>query len=288
MKTDLYLLADDESLKRWYFSAAGRWTSVLWSEQHYRDHLEIVYHPETRHPEDVFLSGAAGFDVSDAWSVIYEEHSGDVIRCLRRMAVHGHEPYDLWTQALTRLVQPSEGFPLGKFEQDSECSIPPSKIVEFQGRSSLRNYILLIAQNIGRDHRRRREIKYEHIDVSKVSSQGLGASSPREPAHVDQFSEVEEAQVQNLLVEALRCLTKNERRVLQAVAVLGMSNLEVSKMFGFSASSATRYRQSAVETLKQGLNSAYEEHEQMSDRVLEAASTFLRRTLQCLADGPST
>ncbi len=273
---------NDDDPDQWYFAAAGRWSSVRWSQSLFKRHLSIVHRDTTRHPEDVFLSGAAGFQIDDAWSVICEEYSSEVVGCLRKMRVPGQEPYDLWAQALERLLKESTSFPVADFVEHSECVLPPTKIVEFEGRASLKSYLILIAQNIGRDHLKRKEVEIEQTDVAVVAHQKTGVGEKSE------LNEVELKQVQFLLRDGFSCLTKNEKCVLKSIGLLGMSNLEVSAMQGYSASTATRYRQSAIKTMNRKLKQGFERSGEFDDRVMETALSYFQRILQSLSEDAST
>ena len=268
---------------RWYFAAAGRWPSLKWSKYLYQTHLEIVREEMIPNPEEVFLSGAAAFDVPDAWSIIYEEYSSEVISCLRNMRVPGHEPHDLWALALERLVGQVPDFPTDAFEEHGECTLPPKRIVKFRGDSTLKTYILTIARNRGRDLLRIKALKYESVDVSLVCGQNPVTGISR----VSSLNEEETKQVHSLLKRGLDNLPLEDQELLKALCIEGVSGKVASQMLGYSEGTATRRKQSAVASIQQMLSSI-EFEEEINEKVRDSFARYFRRLLQFVKTDSST
>ena len=271
-------------LDRWYFAAAGRWPSLKWSKYLYQTHLAIVREDVVLHPEEVFLAGAAAFGISDAWSLIYEEYSSEVISSLRNLLVPGHEPYDLWACALERLVGEIPDFPTDAFEEHEECVLPPRRIVNFRGDSTLKSYILTVARNRGIEHLRKKALKYESVDVSHVSGQNTDTSRSGD----SQLNEAEAKQVQSLMKRGLDSLPSQDQELLMALCLDGVSGKEASQILGYSEGTATRRRQSAVGSIQQLLSSIEFDEEEINNSVRESFARYFKRLLQFLRDDSST
>jgi hypothetical protein len=88
------------TVETWFQASQRRWPTVDWPMVRFHAHLGP---DQPKHPEDLFLGGAASERVQSAWTVIHVEIRPEVLRRVMRVSRRSEAPEDLWAEALARL-----------------------------------------------------------------------------------------------------------------------------------------------------------------------------------------
>ncbi len=278
----------DSAPQSWEFvyrHASERWQNITWPQSAFVTHAKLVAPDGSPNATDLFVSGSAGFRIEEAWSVLDKQFSPRVIRFLRKFKVPGHDPEDIWGSTILRLSRDAEEFPAEDFHQYGFERIPAA-IVRFDGRTSLENYVLLIAKRIALDE----------IDRRRVTSTSLTPelsvqipSKQRTPDALLQDSDVRNALL-TTLSGALAALENDDRLLFSLVYLRGMDRRKAALFIGWpDPSKATRH----LQRVGKCLSSAIEDHldpslSKLNPDDVNALLTFFRISMQGAPDVAST
>lgn len=228
----------------WFRSARGRWPRVRWSIERFIRHVGGA---EPRHPEDLFLGGAAAEREGEAWVTINHEFRKDVVDRLSRVARAGASPEDLWGDSVAKLISDSDA-------PDAE-PLPdgrkPARIRGYRGDSSLMTFLLVVARNIARDlHRRNRAMSKEgSMPVEELQDH-------RPPA--DRPTSEEVMQLARRFAEAMLALKPSQRKLLMLVYGQDMPKGRAGARMGMKDYKVSRELADAHEQLRMRLASSAE------------------------------
>lgn len=227
----------------WYHAARARWRDIEWPFDRFRNHLGGE-HPA--HPEDLFLGGAAGERVDEAWRELHENWRAPVVRRLESSPRGGMGSEDLWSEAVAKLIGDCEAAsPL----PDGRC---PARIIRYRGRSALGTFIFVTAMRLGTDaHRRRRR----HPATVSLDSVGEGEVSAVPESREEVEPEVIEREARRF-TEAILSMSGTRRALLALVHGRGMRKGTAGRLLGLPAYQVTRELQRAVMEIRDRLELA--------------------------------
>src|SRR5437660_5672012 len=154
-----------------YGQATSRWPGVAFGRPEYAAH---VGDPPPPYAVDMYLAGAAGYRVDEAWRVIERELGPSTRGILRRQPTADLSVEELWNETLVRLMD----------EDAQRPPLPaggrrPAKIVRYRGLVALLNYLTVVARRTAISRKRgMREVS----GSAPGDSDDPGTAAPAEPA----------------------------------------------------------------------------------------------------------
>lgn len=225
----------------WFRAATRRWPRVEWAFDRYCGH---VGEESPNHPEDLFLGGAASERIEGAWTAIDSEFKAEVLRRVHRIGRDASSAEDLWSDAITRLL-----------EEDPDAPTLPggtraSRIRRFRGAVPMPAYIAVVAKRIGMDALRR-------VTVASEARRTLAGTTgrPEDPAVIASTAEQADRFAAQF-VRALSSLTPTRQALLALVFGQGMGKAEAGRLLGLRDYQVSRELTSAMDSLRITLESA--------------------------------
>lgn len=261
----------------WFRTAEFRWPKVKWPKTWYFKHLDVVAPHGSMNGTDVFLSGASGFQIEEAWDAVHVLCASRTKRVLAQYRVPDHDSDDLWAEAMLRLARPDPEYPVELFEEFGFRDAP-AMIVRFDGSAKLQNYILLVAKRIAHDGAKRRR-----LIVTPLGS-GAGADSVVSPAEAQAALSDHESRNKILAawVPVIASLSGEDRMLFGMVYLHGLTRQAASEALNWDdPSRATRRLQKVEGRLSEASVAAVggmSEKFSQSDR--DAVLGFLRMSFQ--------
>jgi DNA-directed RNA polymerase specialized sigma24 family protein len=274
------------SLELAYEAGKREWPRVRWPRAAYLAHVNAIRSPKSTHFADLYLSGAAGFDASNAWEVFDGEFSRRTKAFLKAQGMHAQDPDDVWGETRLRLATPTENLRSTALEQLGFAS-KPTRIAEFCGATRLFSYVLLIARRIaitsGKKADSESRILRVYIDGSP-EQQDSPASG--EPALDD--TELR-PRILAAAVEVLRSLPAEDRALFRMVYLQGMTRKEAAAVLSWpDASKATRHLQAIGQQLAAVVADVTgERHADLNTRDPVGLLNFFRTVMQSSGLAPS-
>jgi RNA polymerase sigma factor (sigma-70 family) len=233
--------------------ARDRWPAVCWDQGDFRSHL-IQEHEDgpPKFAVDLYLAGAAGFRVEEAWEAIETEMGTDARRILSSQPIADCTVEDLWSEALVKLMA-----------NDDQRALLPSgrsvaKIIRYRGRIRLLFYIVVIAKRhaINRNRVSRRQQSLTRMqDDNTVDMPVMSQEIP--PGDLAASSEIAQGLRDKIRI-AIESLTTEQRFLVAMVYRNGMKQKEAGAMLGFSEFKTSRHIKDAMERLRERLIAVYE------------------------------
>ncbi len=233
--------------------AKEQWPTVQWEPEAFRTHL--THEDDQTSPRfatDLYLAGAAGFRVGQAWAAIESELGPEARRILTRQPIADCTVDDLWSEAVVKLMANDQQHALLPDGQTA------AKIIRYRGKIRLLFYIVVIAKRhaINRNrisHRKRsltRSQADEAIDMPVISQE-------IQPDVSVASSEIA-AGLRMKLRSAVESLSVEQRFLIAMVYRNGMMQKEAGAMLGFSEFKTSRQLKEAMERLRDQLISVYD------------------------------
>ena len=233
--------------------ARDRWPAVCWDQEAFRSHL--IQEDEDGPPQfsvDLYLAGAAGFRLDEAWEAIENEMGADARRILSSQPTADCTVEDLWSEALVKLMANDEQrslLPSGR---------PVARIIRYRGRIRLLFYIVVIAKRhaINRNRVSRRQQSLTRMQGDNTVDMPV-ASQEVSPSVFVASSEVARGLRDKIRI-AVESLTTEQRFLVAMVYRNGMKQKEAGAMLGFSEFKTSRHIKDAMERLRDRLMTVYE------------------------------
>lgn len=238
---------------RWYHAARSRWRGIEWPLARFRRHLRDE---RPRHPEDLFLGGAAGERLPEAWSSVHEECRSPVVERLHGSPRGGLSSEDLWSEAMVKLMGEcleSDPLPDGR---------RPAKIIRFRGRSTLGTFLYVTALRVGTDAHRRRQAR--PAVESLESGAEVGSNEPS--VEIERVSAEALDEEARRFTEAILGLTAERRALLALVHGRGIARGTAGRLLGLPPYQVTRELKRAVAEIRDRLRLSGDER-WTSDRI---------------------
>jgi RNA polymerase sigma factor (sigma-70 family) len=222
-----------------------------WPEDAFEEHLAGEL-PE--YPEDLYLAGAAGWRVDEAWVVIEEELGPHARRTLAKQPHADYLIEDLWGDTLQKLMEDDpKGEPIDKVRYTA-------RILRYRGKTKLVNYFILTGKRIAIDRQRRRR---GDVSLDGIDSDGEGYPA-HEPVARPEVSGLEERETLGKLTtaisQAFSSLSPEQQFLLAGVYRDGIQQKEAAELLGWSPFKASRQMKSAIESLREAAESIIEGH----------------------------
>lgn len=237
--------ADFDSL---YDQAHQRWPQVGWDRRAYAAHLGDG-HP--KYAIDLYLAGAAGHRLDEAWVVVDTEMGSHACRVLRRLPTADYDIKDLWADTLVKMMKDdlkSPSLPDGR---------QPAAIIRYRGEISLLNYLIVVARRVAIQRDRQRRSRPTILSLAQKSDHDdrprdwADPSSPAPDARLTQQDTID--QIRQSLVEAREQLTNEQRFIIMMVFGQGMKQKEVGALMNWHESKVSRQLKAAIQCLQQAL-----------------------------------
>jgi len=271
-----------EGLGAAFCRARKNWPEVDWPAPAFEAHSGIVAPEGSENPVDLYLSGAAGFRVAEAWAALEQEARERAVAHLRRYRLGGSDAEDLWRDAIAKLSDVDHDFPAAPLQALGFQEVP-AKIARFAGRCSIQNYVLLVAKRVGMTQRQR-----EAAATSAIQELARQSGEVYERAGHSTYNDGC-ASVERAVREALGSRSHEDRVLFYMVYLQGRSQREGATFLGWSESRASR---SLRDTRKAIHTHLKDPADPLSDARANQAATrlveFIRRFLQVGEAGSST
>lgn len=243
----------DVTFDQIFNQARDRWPSVCWEQEAFRAHLTS---DEDKAPPrfgvDLYLAGAAGFRLDEAWETIENELGPDARRILTRQPIADCTVEDLWSEAVLKLMD----------DDQQHAPLPNgqavARIIRYRGKVRLLFYMVVVAKrhaiNRNRISRRKRSLtrmQGEDVIDMPVSSQEV------QPDVASASSEIAQS-LRATLRKAVEGLTTEQRFLIAMVYRNGMKQKEAGAMLGFSEFKTSRHLKDAMERLREELGNVYD------------------------------
>lgn len=221
-------------LHSWFEAARRRWPSVAWPLLRFERH---VGDEEPRHPEDLYLAGAASEREDSAWAAIHLDVQPEVMRRLSRAATGGSSHDDMWSDAIAKLMSDlPDGEPLPDGRR-------PARIRQYRGTSAIGAYFAVVARRIAVDRFRRNRLPMEgaaHVMEQTADPRGVPART-------------ETAEAMHLAAQFKRAFTAlppQQQALLSLVFGRGMPKGEAGRLLDLPAYGVSRALAAALDTLR--------------------------------------
>ena len=229
------------ALREWFLAAQRRWPSISWSLDRFSSHVGPSV---PRHPEDLFLGGAASERAPDAWTRIDVEIRPEVLRRIGRIGKKAESAEDLGQEAV-----------LGLMDEDPEATQAPDgrrpgMIRRFRGLAPLAAFMAVRAKRIGIDRIRHLQVQRRApgADVSMESARG---PSPQEAAQ-----QMEQAtRFAQQFEHAFATLTPTRQALLGLVFGQQMPKAQAGMLLGLRDYQVSRELSASMECLRLSLES---------------------------------
>lgn len=257
-----------------------RWEHITWPYEAFQQHLTILGAHTHRNAADLYLSGAAGFRIRDAWSAIQHAAGDRAIQLLNRYRLRGCDPEDIWSDALVKLARDDTQFPTQPFNalgfQDT-----PAAIVRFDGRCTLVNFVILVAKRLAFDAME----KSQNTSTTSTDAIERTEADATTTPFADRLSN---PAVSSALAKALATifadLTAEDRALFSMVHLHSMTRREAADFLGWrDPSKATRHLQNIGAAIHSAVDNAVGTAD-LTPQDAESVMQILRRVLQ--ADDP--
>jgi len=234
--------------------ARERWGSLKWSLQAYTQHRSKR---SPRYPMDHYLGGAAGYRLDEAWSLI-ETELGDTARnILRGKPLADSTPEDSWADAVAKAMEDQPDSP-----PLEEANQKPSRLIIFEGRTKLLDYLLLFATR--RAIQRHRKMKPRlATDLSSTDPKSRDAPEPAfdppgqgDPTLDRVLKNEEDQQRRKLLQKSFAQMGDDTKALLRLVHIEGLKQIDAAEVIGLSTFQVNRRLKQAVRKLRAAANEA--------------------------------
>jgi len=260
------------SLQEQFEIAKQRWPGVAWERAAFEKHLD---REPCKNPEDLYLGGAAGHRIDQAWVVIETELGPATKKVLSRHALADFSPDELWSDTVGKLIaedQKNQKLPDGRW---------PAYIIRYRGKISLLNFLILAARRIAIQRNRRLK---PTMRIASDSDEDDGArhepaAATDSPAQAAQESELIQ-RLERAVAAVWAELSSDQQFLLGTAAAGSMQQKEAGKLLGLSAFQANR----AVKDAREKLESAMSEFKDIewTDGLRRAWVDLLRKLCQDL------
>ena len=232
-------------VENWFQAARSRWPTVDWPVARYIAHLGS---DRPKHPEDVFLGGAASERMQEAWEVIHLEVRPEVLRRVTRVSRRSEAPEDLWAEALARLISDdSEGTALTDGRR-------PARIRRFRGMVPMPAYIAVVAKRIAFDQIRKSARVKLGLDGNQFDPGETGSRPPLPQEEAESMELADRFAVE--FASAFRSLTPTRQALLSLVYGHGMGKADAGRVLGMRDYEVSRELGASIRSLRDRLDVA--------------------------------
>ncbi len=215
--------------------ACLRMGNIPWTERQFKKHAQYVAPNECSYPEDVCISGAAGYRFDSAWEYIDRDMRPHAVRILQRYPTPGHEPEDLWATAVVKLSMGTDRYALIDSELQS-AGTKPSAVILYAGKTPLFRYFITVAKRHAFDQTEKKSPSFLSPESASISN----AVSPPPPTAFSADLE----KVRKQLDKVMSSWTGEEFFLFESVFISGRTRKETAKLLGWDdAARATRWLQ---------------------------------------------
>lgn len=220
--------------------------NIPWTEQQFKRHAQHVAPNECSYPEDVCISGAAGYRFDSAWEYIDRDMRPHAVRILQQYPTPGHEPEDLWATAVVKLSMETDRYTLMDEELHS-TGTNPSVIITYAGKVPLFRYFMTVAKRHAFDQTGKKSPTFLSPEAISIAN----AVSPSPPT----ASSTDIAKVREQLDKVVSSWTGEEVFLFKSVFINGHTRKETAKLLGWNdAARATRWLQRLCSQLYEAID----------------------------------
>jgi RNA polymerase sigma factor (sigma-70 family) len=232
-------------VESWFQGARSRWPSVQWTIERFYSHLGS---DQPKHPEDLFLGGAAADRLDTAWGAIHVEVRPEVLRRVMRVSRRSDSPEDLWAEAVTRLIaDDAEGAALADGRRQA-------RIRRFRGVVPMPAFIAVIAKRIAVDRIRKLSRVSRGLDVKTAESMAVHGPQRSVQEEVVSMEMADRFAVQ--FAAAFRALTPTRQALLSLIYGHRMRKADAGRVLGMRDYAVSRELRAAMEHLRERLEAA--------------------------------
>lgn len=261
-------------LRAWFLAAQRRWPRISWAFDRFSEHVGT---DEPRHPEDLFLGGAASERAPQAWQHVELDVRPEVLRRIHRVGRKADSPEDLWQDTVARLMT-----------EDSDAPVlpdgrRPGRIRRYRGVSTLPIFMAVTAKRIALDKLRHAEVGARFKEELAMRDQAAADRTATGLEDLDQASAFARE-----FDRAFSSLTPTRQALLGLVFGQGMPKAEAGAMLGLRDYQVSRELSAAMESLRMALEA--HRHAEWSPQAVEAWTrvwTTLDRRLPGDSDEPT-
>lgn len=282
---------DEQSVLRdQYDRASVAWPRIEWPFSAFRLHHDTVVSGSSDHLTDLFLSGAAAFNMDNAWDAVVETTRDPSLRFLNaRFGLSDEVRSDIYTTILRREMERDPAFPTEAFEELG-FGETPRKIVNYHGAAKLVTYILT-----GVRHEAYSLFRSKRRGLSTAMRGGIGIveDANSDEGAGDAASDAEYrmmmGEIQRALDELADRLSSDDKLVYLLVADRGFNLTEAAEFMGWGhASRAMRRFRAVSDSIQEAIQAVTGEHPSVAGaRVLEELKQIVSRAVQSSIDGAS-
>ena len=235
------------TVETWFQASQRRWPTVDWPMVRFLAHLGPDLGPDRpKHPEDLFLGGAASERVEAAWTTIHVEVRPEVLRRVMRVSRRSEAPEDLWAEALARLISDDpEGLELPDGRR-------PARIRRFRGLVPMAAFIAVVAKRIGLDRIRRTARVRLGLDGDLVEPLAISSPQPLPQEEAESMEMADRFAAE--FASAFRSLTPTRQALLSLVYGHGMGKADAGRVLGMRDYEVSRELGASIRSLRDRLD----------------------------------
>ena len=254
-----------------YIKANNRWPNIKWEYDKYHNHVDGK---EVKNPIDMYLAGAAGNRIDEAWLEIEVDLGPKVCQRMESKPKADYTTDDIWS--ITRLYIMDDDKKKPMLDSDRY----PARIIQYQGRSSLLSYLITIACQKANERFRKME-KHNPLSIDNFKSDE-SSFDPADKIEENPLLQLANEEVilsfQKTLKDAFEKLDPDQKYMLQMVLFQGMKQKDAGKMIGLSETNAAR----AMKKIKMILSNEMQRYEELWDNNLfrNACKEIMQRCME--------
>ena len=220
-------------------SARNTWPGVDWPLASFQHHLDGK---EPRHPDDLYVAGAAGHRLNAAWAAIDETYRMMVVQKLERSARADMEAEDLWSEAVARMMRDD---PESGSNGDGQ---PVMHIARYRGLTRLPWHFLAAARTIAIDRYRKTERGPRHV-ATDSAGELADEQARNDPAMQSSARELADI-LAEAVFKAFENLEARHQFLLAAIYRDGLGKADAGDVVGLSPWQTSRELRKAEERLR--------------------------------------
>ncbi|MBI9016548.1 MAG: sigma-70 family RNA polymerase sigma factor [Phycisphaerae bacterium] len=220
--------------------AVKNWPMIKWDFEQFNEHVKDA---EPKFPEDMYLAGAAGYRIDQAWIVIEQDLGPNVRRILVRHPKADMTVEDIWSETLIKIMSDD------KKRETLESGKHPAVIIRYRGLVLLLNYLIVIARRVAIERNRKTQpivsIDNNNSDERNSQLDIPDTKSNDIPMETEAISNI----VTEAITKACKELSLEQQYLLTMVYRQGMKQKQAGDLLGWNESKTSRQLKRTTETL---------------------------------------
>jgi len=219
-------------MEKSYKIADSQWPDIKWDPDAYYQHVTNIDNMDNNpvYLEDLYLSGAAGHRIDEAWIVMENEVGQKVKRVIANQPCADMTVEDLWGETLVKLMKNDQKHP------PLESGKLPAFIIRFKGLVTLVNFCITSARRTAIQRHRKKKPDTSISDNEGMFSDSSSGVSPEKKTELEEIAKI----VIPLLKEAFDQLTVEQQFLFVMVRLKNVKQKQAGAMINFSESKASR------------------------------------------------